>query len=232
VDGLRRRLDPDARFGLRLTLLAIALLLVAVPFGLLLEQVTGHGPLTRVDTSAANHLHQWVRRSPGFVSFLKVVTTLGSSWWLTIVVAAASWFLLRAGRRRAALFLVATSITDGLLIRLVKALVSRPRPSLLLPVATATGKSFPSGHAMGATAVYGAVLIVFADRLSRRARRLAVAGWLVLVVSVAFTRLALGVHYITDVLAGFVLGCAWLALATAAFRVWRQEAVTEATVED
>jgi undecaprenyl-diphosphatase len=136
--------------------------------------------------------------------------------------------LLRAGRRRTTVFLVSTSITTGLLIRLIKATVDRDRPSLLEPVATAAGKSFPSGHAMGATAVYGALLVAFAPRMSPRARRTAVAGWFVLVVSICFTRLALGVHYITDVVAGFVLGCAWLALSVAAFRVWQKEEVEAA----
>jgi undecaprenyl-diphosphatase len=227
MSGLRQRLDPEARFGLRFSLLAAALLLVAVPFGLLLEQVTRDGPLTRVDTSAANHLHDWVRGWPALVSALEVVTTLGTFWWLSLVVIGASVVLLRAGRRRAVVFLVAASITDELLIRLVKALVGRPRPSLLAPVATATGKSFPSGHTMGATVVYGAVLVLFATRRSPQVRGLAVAAWLVLVASIAFTRLALGVHYITDVVAGFVLGCAWLALATAAFRVWQREEAAE-----
>ena len=229
---LRRRLDPDARYGLRFTLLAVAFLLVAVPFGLLLREVRREGALTRVDTSVAESLHEWVRDSPTFINVLEVVTSLGSTWWLTVLVAIAAVVLLRAGRRRTAAFVVSTSITTGLLIRLVKALVNRDRPSLLDPVASAAGKSFPSGHAMGATAVYGALLVAFAPRLSPRARRLAVASWFVLVVSICFTRLALGVHYITDVVAGFVLGCAWLALAVAAFRVWQHERVVEAVAEE
>jgi undecaprenyl-diphosphatase len=225
---LRRRLDPEARYGLRFSLFALAFLLVVVPFGLLLAEVTREGPLTRVDTSAANNLYEWVHDSPGLVRVLKVVTALGSTLFLTTLVVVAAVALLRAGRRRTTVFLISTSIATGLLIRLVKSLVSRDRPSLVEPVATAAGKSFPSGHARGATAVYGALLIAFAPRLSPRGRRIAVAGYLVLVAAIAFTRLALGVHYITDVVAGFVLGCAWLALAVAAFRVWQQEEAIEA----
>lgn len=225
---LQRRLDPEARYGLRFTLFALAFLLVVVPFGLLLAEVTREGPLTRVDTSAANNLYEWVHDSPGLVDALEVVTALGSTLFLTLLVVIAVVVLLRAGRRRTAVFLVSTSITAGLLIRLVKALVNRDRPSLLEPVATAAGKSFPSGHAMGATAVYGALLVVFAPRMTPRGRRWAVVGYLVLVAAIAFTRLALGVHYITDVVAGFVLGLAWLALAVAAFRVWQQEEAVEA----
>jgi undecaprenyl-diphosphatase len=224
---LRRRLDPQERYGLRFTLFTVAFLLVAVPFGLLLAEVRREGPLTGVDTRVADRLHDWVRDSPTLIRVLKVVTTLGSTWWLTVLVVIAAVVLLRAGRRRTTVFLVSTSITTGLLIRLLKALVARDRPSLLDPVATAAGKSFPSGHALGSTAVYGALLVAFAPRMSPRARRIAVAGWFVLVASICFTRLALGVHFITDVLAGFVLGCAWLALAAGAFRVWQEEAREE-----
>jgi undecaprenyl-diphosphatase len=232
MPDLRRRLDPEARYGLRFTLFAVAFLLVAVPFGLLLVEVRREGPLTRFDTRVADRLYAWVHDSPTFVRFLKAVTNLGSTWWLTILVIIAAVVLLRAGRRRTTVFLVFTSITTGLLIRVLKALVGRDRPSLLDPVATAAGKSFPSGHAMGATAVYGALVVAFAPRMSPSARRVAVAGWFVLVASICFTRLALGVHYVTDVLAGFVVGCAWLALAVAAFRTWQQEeAVVEASEE-
>jgi membrane-associated phospholipid phosphatase len=231
MPDLRRRLDPEARYGLRFTLFAVAFLLVAVPFGVLLAEVRREGPLTRVDTRVADRLYEWAHDSPTLVRALKVVTNLGSTWWLTILVAVAAVVLLRAGRRRTTIFLVFTSITTGLLIRILKALVGRDRPSLLDPVATAAGKSFPSGHAMGATAVYGALLVAFAPRMSPRARRVAVMSWFVLVASICFTRLALGVHYITDVLAGFVLGCAWLALSVAAFRVWQHEEAVEAASE-
>jgi undecaprenyl-diphosphatase len=228
---LRRRLDPDARFGLRFTLCAVAFLLVAVPFGLLLADVRREGALTRVDTNVADHLHDWVRDSPWLVTTLEVITNLGSTWWLTLLVIIAAVVLQREGRHGTAVFLVVTSLSTGLLIRLSKALVGRDRPDFLEPVTTASGKSFPSGHAMGATAVYGALLVVFAPRMSPRGRAVAVAGYFVLVVSVCFTRLALGVHYITDVVAGFVLGCAWLALSVAAFRVWQHEEAAEDAVE-
>jgi undecaprenyl-diphosphatase len=227
VDRLRGRLDPEARFGLRFTLLAVSVLLVAVPFGLLLEQVTDKGPFTRVDTSAANHLHRWVHGRPWLVTLLRIVTSLGATWWLTIVVAAAGVALLRAHRVRPAVFLIATGVTGGLLNQIVKALVGRPRPSLLEPVATASGKSFPSGHTMGATVVYGALLVVFVPGMTTQVRRVVIAAAVVLVAAIGFSRLALGVHYISDVLAGFALALAWLAAATAAFRIWRTERVEE-----
>jgi len=218
-----RRLDPEDRYGLRLTLLAVALVLVAVPFGLLLDQVVRDGPLVRVDTSAANDLHGWVRGSPSALRVLKVVSFAGSPPWLAVVVVAAVAYVLRRRRVRLAVFLVATTLAGGLIDTVVKIAVDRDRPSLDAPVATAHGQSFPSGHAMSSTIAYGALLLVLLPALPPRARRPAVAGVVVLVAAIGFSRLALGVHYITDVLGGYALGLAWLAASTAAFSVWRVE---------
>lgn len=222
-EPVRRRLDPEDRYGLRLTLLAVALVLVAVPFGVLLDQVVRNGPLVRADTAAANYLHGWVQGSPGAVRALRVVSFLGSPPWLAIIVVAAVVFTLRRRRARLAVFLVATTVAGGLIDTAVKIAVDRDRPSLESPVASAQGQSFPSGHAMSSTVAYGALLLVLLPALPARARRPVVAFAAVLVLAIGFTRLALGVHYITDVLGGYVLGLAWLAASTAAFSVWRVE---------
>jgi len=116
-----------------------------------------------------------------------------------------------------------TTIGGGLLDTAVKLAVDRPRPSLEEPIATAFGKSFPSGHAMSSIVVYGSLLLVFFPVLSPVWRRRSLIGAVVLVLVIGFTRLALGVHYITDVLGGYVLGLAWLAASTAAFSIWRVE---------
>ena len=225
---LKKRLDPDERYGLRLTLLLLAILLVAIPFGLLLREVTQEGPLTELDTSAARTLHEWVRERPWAVTALKVVTSLGSPLLFYVLVGAAAIFMWRRGHPRIVAFLVFTGLLGGLIDSIVKELVDRPRPSLVAPVATARGKSFPSGHAMTATVNYGALLLVFLPFIAQRWRRVAWAAAITLVLAIGFTRLALGVHYITDVLGGYVLGVAWLAASTAAFSIWRVERHKEA----
>jgi membrane-associated phospholipid phosphatase len=221
--GLRRRLDPDARYGLRVTLFAVAFLLVAIPFGLLLDQVKNDRSLISLDTSAANHLHQWVRGSEDLVQNLKILTFFGSPIWFYIIVTPAVLWVWRRGHVRLAIFLVVTALVGGLIDTVVKEAVDRARPSLEDPVATAHGKSFPSGHAMSSTFVYGALLLVFLPVIGRRYRPVVIGGVVLLVVAIGFSRLALGVHYITDVLGGFVLGLAWLAASTAAFSIWRVE---------
>lgn len=222
-EPLLRRLDPEDRYGLRLTLLAVALVLVAVPFGILLDQVVRNGPLVRVDTAAANELHGWVRGSAGAVRVLQAISFMGSPPWLAVIVGAVVVYVLRRRRVRLAVFLVATTLAGGLIDTAVKIAVDRDRPSLDSPVATAHGQSFPSGHSMSSTVAYGALLLVLLPALAPRARRPAVGGAVVLVLAIGFTRLALGVHYVSDVIGGYALGLAWLAASTAAFSVWRVE---------
>jgi membrane-associated phospholipid phosphatase len=222
-EAARRRLDPEERYGLRLSLFASAFLLVAVPFGLLLEQVENHGTLVRLDTAAARNLHGWVRGSPGLVRVLKILTFFGAPVWFYVIVTLAGALVWRRGRGRLALFLVVTTLGGGLLDSVVKVAVNRPRPSLMDPVATAHGKSFPSGHAMSSTIGYGALLLVFLPVVAPRVRPMVIAAFALLVAAIGFSRLALGVHYVTDVLGGYVLGLAWLAASTAAFSIWRVE---------
>ncbi|MFN2526449.1 MAG: phosphatase PAP2 family protein [Actinomycetota bacterium] len=219
----RRRLDPEQRYGLRLTLFALAFLLVAVPFGILLSQVVGSGSLIKVDTAAANSLHEWVRDRPVLVEGLQVASFLGGPPWFYLIVGTSVIFLWRRERRRLAVFLALTTLLGGAVDTVVKVLVDRPRPSLVDPVATAHGQSFPSGHSMSSVVAYGALLLVFLPAVSKRRRKFVLAGALVLVLFIGFSRLALGVHYITDVLGGFVLGAAWLVASTAAFSIWRVE---------
>ncbi len=220
---VRQRLDPDSRYGLRLTLFAVAFLLVAIPFGLLLDQVQRSGSLIGVDTAAARHLHEWVRGSDDLVRELKILAFFGSPLWFYLVVTPAVVWVWRRGHPRLAVFLVVTTLGGGLLDSVVKEAVGRPRPSLVDPVATARGKSFPSGHAMSSTVSYGALLLVFLPAIGRRYRPVVFTGVVVLVGAIGFSRLALGVHYVTDVLGGFILGLAWLAVSTAAFSIWRVE---------
>lgn len=221
---VRRRLDPAERYGLRLTLFAVALILVAVPFGILTEQVVRSGPLLRVDKGVANAVHEWVLRQPEWVvTALRAVSWVGRPPFLTVVAGVAALYVLRHDRIRLAVFLVSTAILGGFVDTAVKILVNRPRPEFETQVAHAMGKSFPSGHAMSSTVVYGAVLLVFLPALPRRGRPWVFAGVATLVLAIAASRIALGVHFLSDVVGGLVLGLAWLAASVAAFRIWRTE---------
>jgi undecaprenyl-diphosphatase len=220
---LLRRLDPAARFGLRLTLFGLALVLVAVPFSYLLFEVIRKGPFTRFDESTANRLHEHVVGHPQLIHFLNGISLLGKPLLLGIFIAGGAIFAYRRGRQRLALFLAVTAIGGGLVDSAVKILVNRPRPELDSPIAHAFGKSFPSGHAMSSTVTYGALLLVFLPAVPRRWRPVAYAVVITLVGSICISRLLLGVHFVSDVLGGLVLGLAWVAGSAAMFNIWREE---------
>jgi undecaprenyl-diphosphatase len=221
--AVMRRLDPEARFGLRLTLFGIALVLVAVPFSYLLFEVIREGPFTEFDETTANDLHRLVIPHPELIDGLHGVSLLGKPLLLGICIAIGAVFTYRRGRRRLALFLAFTAIGGGLVDSAVKILVDRPRPIVETPLAHAFGKSFPSGHAMSSTVTYGALLLVFLPAIPKRWRWVAWIGTTALVLAIGMSRLLLGVHFVSDVLGGHVLGLAWLAGSAAMFNIWRTE---------
>lgn len=218
-----RRLDPIGRFGVRITLFALALILVGVPFGFLLEQVVRNGPLVRVDTWAANNLHEIVRHSRLVVFGLEVISFFGSPVWFYALCIPVAVLLWRRGRHHLVWYLAATTIVGGLIDTVVKNVVNRDRPSLKHPVASAFGHSFPSGHTMASVLAYGSLLLIFMPMIPPARRRLAVIVTAVIPIVIGFSRLALGVHYISDVLGGYALGLAWLVASTAAFEIWRDD---------
>lgn len=220
---VRTRLDPAERYGLRLTLIGLAVVIVAIPFATLTFEVLGEGPLTRFDGRFADALNDWVQGRPGAVPILGAVSYLGKPVFLFVVVALAVVILWRPGRHRATIFLVTTSLGGGIVDTLVKVAVDRPRPVVDHPVATAFGKSFPSGHAMSSTVTYGALLVALWPYLAPRFRRGALAVTMLVVAAVGTSRLLLGLHFVTDVVGGYLLGLAWLAGAVAAFSAWRHD---------
>ncbi len=226
----RARLDPAERYGLRLTLVGLAIVLVAVPFSTLTFQVLDEGGLTRVDGRVADALNRWVQGRAGAVGLLEAISLLGKPIVLAAVVAVVVVWLWRVPRRRAAIFLVATSLGGGLVSTAVKVAVDRPRPAVDHPVATAFGKSFPSGHALGSAVTYGAIVVALWPVLSPRLRRAGLALAVLAALAIGSSRLLLGLHFVTDVVGGYVLGVAWLSAAAAVFAVWREEAVVDQIV--
>lgn len=141
------------------------------------------------------------------------LTSLGSHAVLAAFVLIAAGFLLVNGRRAAAL-LVALSATGGaLLSAFLKWLYGRPRPDLVAHLAEVSSASFPSGHAMLAAVIYltlGALLASVLPQQRLRIYVFVVAFALTIVVGVS--RVYLGVHWPTDVLAGWCVGAAWAML--------------------
>ena len=199
-DTTRRALLPAA------LVLAFAVLLFLV--------VTKWGPLHRLDVDAAEDLHRVALDHPGQVDWWRWVSQVLHPDVERIAYAVAAAVLWFAKRARTALFIVIVLAGAALLEFLVKLAVDRDRPVFADPVATATGKSFPSGHALTAVVAFGLLVLLVPRRFKIAA---AVVG-VVAVLLVSYSRLALGVHYVSDVLGGWLLGAAWLVLAERAAR--------------
>jgi len=150
-------------------------------------------------------------RSPALTTGARAITWAGSSWVLVPLAVICCWALLRRDLPRAAL---ATALSLGgaiLLWHLVKALVSRSRPPVE-HLQAVSGSSFPSGHATQASAFWlSLVLALRAEQAPPAALRAAQVLAPLIVLAVAASRVYLGVHYVSDVLAGILLGAGWTA---------------------
>ena len=222
-EGTARKLGPFAKYELRVVLVGIAVVLVGIPFGLLLQQVTTDGALTALDESAARWTNRRVQGEDGVIGFMEFVSFLGKPIFLTVAVGLPALWFLRHGARKIVVFLAVTSIGGGIVDTIVKIAVGRSRPQHDEPIVEAFGNSFPSGHSMSSLVCYGALLIAVAPLLSTGPRRAATAFVVVLVLANGASRLVLGVHFISDVVGGYVLGAAWLIGSVAVFETWRAD---------
>lgn len=143
--------------------------------------------------------------------FFRSLTILGNTTTFVFVLLVAVLYLYFVKKWRVeGLFLALSGTVSGLLIVATKGLYARVRPAIEHLV-VAQGFSFPSGHSAGSMMIYGFMLIIAHQRLISKPMRLLVEGFfLTLIFLIGLSRIYLGVHYPTDVLAGFLLGFACL----------------------
>lgn len=212
---LLERRDPKKATGLALTIALGLAALAILAVGLLLEMVQTHQGFARWDTAAA----RWgADHSSGVVkTSLLRVTTLGSTPFIAAVVVIVGFIEFRRLNTRAAPFFLITVVAAELAVNnVVKAIVTRDRPAIHRLV-HASGYSFPSGHTASAAATYAAVALLMGSHRSRRTKALlaGIAGALTVIVGAS--RVLLGAHWFTDVLAGAALGWGVFALCSVAF---------------
>lgn len=144
------------------------------------------------------------------------ITALGGVLLRNVVMAAALFALLVLRLRREAVVLAGTVIGGWLVNSGMKALVGRPRPDIVPHLTEAGGASFPSGHSFNSAVVYIAIALAFAAMSTRRGVRWTIIGAAcVLSLAIAWSRVWLGVHFPSDVIAGWLGGTGWALLAAA-----------------
>jgi undecaprenyl-diphosphatase len=224
-----RAADPGTQvrrqggLALRLTAGAGLATLVAIPFLLLMLLVTSESErLERLDRSVADGLNSWAGDRPWAVVTLDVVEQVLAPWTFRVVVLVVALLLWQRGARRLATWAVVTMAIGGTLGVLVKGLVERARPTFPEPVATASWWSFPSGHALNSLLGAGVLLLLALPHLGRGGRATAWVAAAGIVLLTGFDRIALGVHFLSDVLAGWVVALAVLAGTTVTFGTTRR----------
>jgi membrane-associated phospholipid phosphatase len=155
------------------------------------------------DVHVERSVHAYVLDHRWLFHLASWLTHLGDPLVVTVATLALAVLLLMQRRARAACFVLVVRGVAILADSAIKHAVDRARPALQHPLATASGASFPSGHAFGAAALWGSAAMLLSGP---RWCRLAVAT--VVPVVVAATRVLIGVHYVSDVVAGLLLGWA------------------------
>jgi membrane-associated phospholipid phosphatase len=204
--GLAGRLRA---FGLPLLGALLVLVASVWAFGAITEE------LLEEDTETDERLAQWLhgRATEPFTDLFRGITWLGNVPILLAITLLAVAILWRRRERTDAVFVALAFVGGQVLSNAMKLGFRRERPFFADPLATESTYSFPSGHALVSLAVYGSIALVLAQRLPTRGKRILVLSTAAaLIAAIGFSRLYLGVHFLSDVLAGYAAGTAWLAL--------------------
>lgn len=213
-------------FGPHLVAGLIVFATMTLTLGEISEDIHNREPLTVADAQLSTWLHS--HATPSLTSAMFVVTYLGSGAVATCIAVTFGLYLI--WRRRfywLAAFL--SSVYGGVLLnRILKYAFQRPRPHFDDPLLSLSSYSFPSGHTMTATVVYGVLAAYFFTTTRDWRWRLVIfCAASLLILLVGFSRIYLGAHYLSDVLGAMAEGLAWLALClTLVYSVWRRYSAT------
>ncbi len=208
-----RRLDPSSPRGFALTFTLAVGALSAWVFAGLTQDVLGHDEMARVDPRVMT----WVlAHRAGWLTALMRTTWLGSIAVLVpLAVGIGGLFLLRRRGLRPGVMLAVALAGAVTLSDVVKPAVDRQRPPASFWIGHYSGAAFPSGHATQAVVFYGMVALLLSRGQGAPRRAMAWAFGALIVLLVGATRIYLGAHWLSDVLAGYALGATWLALMVA-----------------
>lgn len=202
----------------RSTVTAVGALSAGVLALLWMLVVVEWGPLLSSDERIDSAIHQWALRTPVAVDLSRWLSTIGDTGNSTIAVVVTVIVLLVARRRWLALMVAVVGALAPLIANLIKPIVDRPRPVWAVPIETIDQPSFPSGHATGGIAVWMLCGIAIGSLLSDSALGAVVAlPFILLGFAIGFSRLVLGVHWPSDMVAGWAVAVCVTCIAGALF---------------
>ncbi|MFF0607877.1 phosphatase PAP2 family protein [Nocardia tengchongensis] len=157
---------------------------------------------------------QWFvdHRTGTWTTVAKAVSAAGDTTTVAVYSTLACAVLAWRKHWDDAVLVAVTALGAGLLVFFGKLLIGRDRPPVVDHLVTETNHSYPSGHALGSTVVIGILVAVALPALRGLTRAIAVALAILFVLAVGISRLYLGVHWPTDILAGWLIGACWLTI--------------------
>jgi membrane-associated phospholipid phosphatase len=199
---------PSAKAGIGLIVALAAIGLLLWGFAALADSFSEKGRIAQLDLAVLNWLQQ--HGSEGGERVFVYVSWLGAPVLVAVDVMVAGWLALHRMWRWFALWMIA--IGGGVLLdEMLKLAFHRARPSVASEFISRSSWSFPSGHAMNSLVGYAMLAFLLRERLTNERARVAVtAGAVILIAAIGFSRLYLGVHYLSDVTAGYLAGSAWV----------------------
>src|SRR5215210_2456071 len=164
----------------------------------------------------------WIHTTfPGWLDgTMRVITALGYYWVVLPLLAAVALYFYRRGWRLSAMLLLVSTAGSVVLTTVLKSVFQRARPELFDSGYRASFYSFPSGHATVAVGFYGMLTLILTYRLRGKARWAVAVSGAIVVFLIGFSRLYLGVHYPTDVLAGYLAALLWLVCVGGVYALW------------
>jgi undecaprenyl-diphosphatase len=164
----------------------------------------------------------WIHSTfPGWLDGpMRLVTALGYYWFVLALLVVVVLLFYRRGWKLSAILLMVSTAGSAVLTTVLKSVFQRARPELFDSGYHASFYSFPSGHATVAVGLYGMLTLVLAYRLRGTARWAVVVSGILVVFLIGFSRLYLGVHYPTDIVAGYLAALLWLVCVGAVYALW------------
>jgi undecaprenyl-diphosphatase len=173
-----------------------------------------HDATTSFDAAVRGGIHS--KASPALTSAMRRITMYGSEWFLVPFGGLLCFWFVKKGRRRDAVALAVASLGAEALNQILKLVYHRIRPEAYFDYLRPTSYSFPSGHAIVSACFYGMLAMILAARVRGLAARAGIGlAAAIVVIAIGLSRVYLGVHHPTDVLAGYLLAVVWLSMIRA-----------------
>ena len=217
----KKRLTPDERFGLHLTVGAlITIIFIFIFFGVV-QDVIGREPLIAADLRIINLIQ--IFQTPLLSKIMLLITYLGNWQIICLGIIFVGAYLIFVKRFYYLLALLVSVGGGEIFVWLVKHIIARPRPPLINALVREDGFSFPSGHMFVAISFYGLITYFIWHRKKNFWIRTAdlIIG-LIIIAAIGLSRVYLGVHWPSDVLASIAAGLAWLAVIITALEIRRK----------